>query len=87
MAVWLVNIREKGQMTLPANIREELGLKKGDKLLVERRGNEIVLISPDDVVDPTAGALAEYAYTSNPDPAEERRWVAKHIAETADPRE
>lgn len=84
MAIWLVNIRDKGQMTLPVNIREELGLKKGDKLLVERRGKEIVLISPDDVVDPTAGALAEYAYTSNPDPAEERRWVAKRIAETAD---
>jgi AbrB family looped-hinge helix DNA binding protein len=79
-----INIRHKGQITLPAEIREELGLKEGDKLLVGRRGKEIVLISPDDVVDPSAGALAEYAYSRNPDPADERRWVARHIAETAD---
>lgn len=84
MALRSINLRHKGQITLPADLRDELGLKDGDRLLVERRGKEIVLISPDDVVDPTAGALAEYAYTRNPDPAEERRWVAQYIAETAD---
>lgn len=84
MAIRAINLRHKGQITLPADLRDEMGLKDGDRLLVERRGKEIVLISPDDVVDPTAGALSEYAYTRNPDPAEERRWVARHIAETAD---
>jgi hypothetical protein len=48
------------------------------------QGKQVVLLHPEDVVDPTAGALAEYAYNQNPDPTEERRWVAKHIAETAD---
>ena len=84
MALRSINLRPKGQITLPADIRDELGLKEGDRLLVERRGKEIVLISPVDVIDPTAGALSRYAYTRNPDPAEERRWVAQHIAETAD---
>lgn len=84
MALRSINLRHKGQITLPADLRDELGLKDGDRLLVERRGKEIVLISPEDVVDPTAGALSEYAYTRNPDPGEERRWVARHIAETAD---
>ena len=84
MALRRINVRHKGQITLPAEIREELGLKEGDRLLVERRGKEIVLTSPEDIVDPSAGVLAEYAYTRNPDPAEERRWVARHIAETAD---
>lgn len=84
MAMRAINVRHKGQITLPAEIREELGISEGDRLLIQRRGKEIVLISPEDVVDPTAGALAEYAYTRNPDPAEERRWVAQHIAETAD---
>lgn len=61
MTVRTINLRQKGQITLPAEIRHELGLMDGDRLLVERRGKEIVLISPDDVVDRTAGALAEYA--------------------------
>jgi AbrB family looped-hinge helix DNA binding protein len=84
MVMYPVNVRHKGQITIPASIRDELGLKEGDRLLVKRRGQEIVLVSPEDVEDPTAGALAKYAYTRNPDPAEERRWVAQHIAETAD---
>jgi AbrB family looped-hinge helix DNA binding protein len=61
MALRPINIRHKGQITLPADIREELGLKEGDRLILERRGREIVLISPDDVVDPTAGAFRDYA--------------------------
>lgn len=32
----------------------------------------------------TAGIFKDYAYTDSPDPAEERRWVGQHIAETAD---
>ena len=79
-----VSIRRKGQITLPAEIRYDLGLEEGDQLLISRRGKEIVLISPEDVEDPSAGMLAEYAYTRNPDPAEERAWAARHIAETAD---
>lgn len=84
MAPRAIKVRPKGQLTLPADIRDELGLKNGDRLFIERRGNEIVLISPEDVVDPTAGILAEYAYTRNPDPGEERSWVGRHVAETAE---
>lgn len=84
MAMRAINVRRKGQITLPAEIRQELGISEGDRLLIQRRGQEIVLVLPEDVVDPTAGALAKYAYTRNPDPAEERRWIAQHIAETAD---
>lgn len=84
MTLRSIKVRHKEQITLLADVREEMGLKDGDRLLVESRGKEIVLIAPDDVVEPTAGALSEYAYTRNPDPAEERRWVARHIAETAD---
>jgi len=83
-AIRAIRVRHKGQVTLPADIRSELGIEEGDKLFIERRGKEIVLISSQDAVDPSAGVLAEYAYTRNPDPADERRWVARHIAETAD---
>jgi len=84
MALRSVNVRHKGQITLPAEIRDEMGIEVGDRLLVERRGKEIVLISPDDVVDPTAGIFKEYAYARNPDVREEKAWIARHIAETAD---
>ncbi len=79
-----VNIRRKGQITLPAEIRHELGLEEGDQLLITRRGKEIVLISTEEVEDPTAGIFKDYAYTRNPDVEEEKRWIAQHIAETAD---
>jgi AbrB family looped-hinge helix DNA binding protein len=82
-----VRVRNKGQITLPAELRRELGISEGDRLLIQLRGKEIVLISPEDIVDPTAGALAKYAYRRNPDLAEERRWVAQHIAETAEDHE
>jgi len=61
MTIRAINIRHKGQMTLPADIRKELGVKDGGRLLLERRGNEWVLVRADDLVDRTAGALAEYA--------------------------
>ena len=84
MALQSIKVRHKGQITLPANLRKELNIDEGDDLLIQRRGKELIIVLPDDVEDPTAGALSAYAYTNNPDPAEERRWVAQHIAETAD---
>jgi AbrB family looped-hinge helix DNA binding protein len=79
-----INVRDKGQITLPADIRHELGLDHGGKLMLVKRGNEYVLVRPQDLKDTAAGALAKYAKIRNPDPAEERRWVAEHIAKTAD---
>jgi len=84
VAMRSINVRHKGQITLPVEIRDELGISAGDRLLVERRGKEIVLISPEDVIDPTAGIFKEYAYARNPDVREEKAWIARHIAKTAD---
>jgi len=36
-------LSSKGQIVLPAELREEFHLSKGDKLLVEKRDDEIVL--------------------------------------------
>jgi AbrB family looped-hinge helix DNA binding protein len=38
-----VTITSKGQMTLPKEIRDELKLKAGDKLLIEKQGDGYVL--------------------------------------------
>lgn len=45
----LVRVQEKGQVTLPTEIREKLGLKKGDLVAVVEI-DEGVLISPQEIV-------------------------------------
>ena len=46
----LSKISEKGQVTVPASIREKLGLKKGDKLLfIETEDGNIVITNPNKV--------------------------------------
>lgn len=52
----LVRIQEKGQVTLPAEVRKHLGLKKGDLVAVVET-SEGVLITPQEVV--ATRALAE----------------------------
>ncbi len=89
-------VTSNGRGTIPVEIREEFDLRPGDVVVFEvldgrlafRRsepGEDQTSESlPDDEVEPTAGIFAKYAYTRNPEPAEERRWVARHIVETAD---
>ncbi len=45
----LVRIQEKGQVTLPASIRERLGLKKGDFVSIEETPHG-VLIRPQTLI-------------------------------------
>ena len=40
-------LTSKGQIVIPASIRHSLGLAKGSALLVEQRGDEIVMRSID----------------------------------------
>lgn len=39
----IVKVLEKGQVTLPAKIRQEVGLETGDYVKVEKEGSRIVL--------------------------------------------
>ena len=38
----ILKVRRKGIVILPKKIREEIGLKEGDPVIVETRGGEIV---------------------------------------------
>jgi AbrB family looped-hinge helix DNA binding protein len=49
-----VRVQEKGQVTLPAEVRKNLGLKKGDLVAITQTP-EGVLITPQEVI--AAGAL------------------------------
>ena len=50
IAVPLARVKQKGQVTIPAPIREELGLDEGDYVEVTREDNRIVL-TPKAMVD------------------------------------
>ena len=39
----IVKISTKGRIVIPARIRKELGLSKGDKLLLDKKNNVIIL--------------------------------------------
>ena len=39
----VTTLTQKGQVTIPRKIREEIGLKTSDKVLFEKRGDEIVI--------------------------------------------
>ncbi len=45
----LVRIQEKGQVTLPASLRQRLGLKKGDLVAITETP-EGILITPQEIV-------------------------------------
>jgi antitoxin PrlF len=45
----LVRVQEKGQVTLPSDLRKKLGLKKGDIVLITETSDGI-LISPQEVI-------------------------------------
>jgi AbrB family looped-hinge helix DNA binding protein len=57
----LAKMKQKGQVTIPAGIREQIGLHEGDYVEVTKEGNRVVL-TPKEVVDrdpATAAAIAE----------------------------
>jgi len=89
--VSLVKIKQKGQVTIPADIREELALAEGDYLEVSRRGKKIVLqpkiVLDRDIAAKIAQGLADLkagrvtpAFDSVVD-------LIKHISTTSDPNE
>lgn len=37
------NITQKGQVTIPSSVRREMGLKSGEKVLFEKKGEDFVV--------------------------------------------
>lgn len=38
-----IKVSQKGQIAIPADIRKEVGIKKGDELLLVRRGDKLLI--------------------------------------------
>lgn len=87
MAAQAIRVRKKGQMTLPSDVRQDLGLIDDDVVYLTKEDGRYFISTSRDLVDTAKGALAEFATYRNPDPEEERNWVGRHIAETPDDHE
>ena len=57
----VTRMREKGQVTIPSNIRESLHLSKDSILSVVKVGNGILLTPPPSVVDSFAAKFSKAA--------------------------
>jgi len=44
---WIVRLNGKGRIMIPSEVREKLGIKKGDNLILEIRDNQLVLLTYD----------------------------------------
>lgn len=73
----ITRVNEQGRIVIPANLRQELGLVTGSKLIVRLEGKKIVLEQPEDVFGRLRSTFN--SPTSLVDELiEERRTEAKH---------
>lgn len=79
-----VRVRKKGQITLPADLRKDLGLKDGDVIYFDRRGGHTLLVTADDIIARTAGALKKYVTDGPVEIDRDKIWA--EIAEERDGR-
>jgi bifunctional DNA-binding transcriptional regulator/antitoxin component of YhaV-PrlF toxin-antitoxin module len=56
-----MTLRRKNQLTLPATVSDDLGLETGDSVYLQKVQGIYRLVTKNDVIDPSAGALAKYA--------------------------
>lgn len=81
-AVAATKMTRKGQVTIPAAIRDKLHLQEGDLFLVNEVDGKVVLESQRDIVRRTAGVFAEYARNLPPlEPDQIRELAVRYIAE------
>lgn len=74
MPTRLTTVTRKGQITIPADVRQTLNIHTGDRMAVSVEGNRIQLLLVGSVVLRTAGSLAT---AGPPRSAEELRRAAE----------
>jgi AbrB family looped-hinge helix DNA binding protein len=70
-----VKVSDKGQISLPVEIQREAGIKKGDELLLIRKGEKIVLEKPRRIVEVLEDEFADLQDIS--EGSLRRLWLSK----------
>ncbi len=74
-------VTRRGQVTVPQEIRQALGLKQGDKVVFVWDGDAVTLRPSPSVAERTAGALSRYPRHPAPTAEEERAAFEQAVAE------
>ena len=76
-----VRVLQKGKITIPAEIRERLGIKEGDVLTLELSGGKVILLPPKTLLNPTEilDGLAENIPLKKPIKEELKKAAAARI--------
>ncbi len=61
MSVQSTIVTVKGQVTIPAEMRRELDIRAGDRVVVSRTGDGVLMQKAETVVEQAYGSLACYA--------------------------
>jgi AbrB family looped-hinge helix DNA binding protein len=56
-----IRVSQKGQIAIPSDIRREVGIKKGDELLLVKRGKRIMLEKPEEFAKKTKREFDDFA--------------------------
>jgi len=80
-----VKVLQKGKITIPAGIRERLGIDEGDYVNLQIVDNKLVLFPPNTVPNPTEllSGLAEGVKVKEPLKQELRKAAAARITKKA----
>jgi AbrB family looped-hinge helix DNA binding protein len=70
-----VKVSDKGQISIPVEIQRDIGIKKGDELVLIRKGHSIVLEKPQRIVKHLEDDLADLQSLSEASLAD--MWLSK----------
>lgn len=70
-----IKVSQKGQISIPSDIRKEVGIKRGDELLLVKRGKRIMLEKPQEFAKKTKREFDDLLYWT--EQALKKLWLNK----------
>lgn len=59
-----IKVSAKGQITLPADLQKEIGIRKGDEILLIRKGGKIIIEKPERIANKFKDEFADVKFLS-----------------------
>ena len=76
----ILTISQRGQVTLPVNLRKEYGLKAGDKIFIEKTKDGYLIRGPKKNLLEYAGCLSS-PYTIEDEEQKAKEGLSQHVLE------